>query len=290
MRESSLEYLRCVNCKSTLSLYSFVRTVEIDEGLLHCIKCKKNYPIISSVPFIVKDLPSYFSIRTKLGGELMLKATSGLIRSFLKENLAKIKNVQNDTTQLEKNWVQIYKRSTRSNFYKYIIGLIRNLPRSNLVLEHGCSIGYVTKELAKRSGMVFGIEPSFNAILEAKRQNLYNSDFIVADSLNPPFGNRKFDLVVALNVLDIIEPLELLKTVSSQTKRFVILSDPYDFERGKDSVKARIDANGVRLNLKKRGFQLIQNTKSPRFIPWKLNINQRLHLNYKVDVIVGKKP
>ena len=129
----------------------------------------------------------------------------------------------------------------------------------------------------------------FYALLEAKQKSLNNSDFVVADSLNSPFGNRKFDMVVALNLLDIIEPIKLLKVITTQTKRFVVISDPYDYERGKDSVKIRIDANGVRAYLIKNGLRLIQNTAKPSYVPWKLNVNNRLDLNYKVDMIVAKK-
>ena len=289
MHEFSLEYLRCVNCKSSLSLHSFVKTTEIEEGFLECVKCKKNYPVISSVPLLLADFPSYFSIRAKLGGELMLTAKTTRIRSFLKENLRKIKKIQSDATKLEKDWVEIYKHSVKSKFYNYIKNSIQKIPKCKLVIEHGCSIGYVSKELKKKNDVVFGMDRSFYAILEAKRKNLKNSDFVVGDSLIHPFGNKKFDLVVALNVLDIIEPLKLLKVISSQTKRFVVISDPYDFERGKDSVKTRIDAKEIRLNLLQNNFRLTQNTKQPSFIPWRLKINNRLNLNYKVDVIVAKK-
>ena len=289
MHEFSIEYLRCVNCKSRLTLHSFVKTIEIEEGFLQCIRCKKNYPVILSVPLMLEDFPSYFSIRAKLGGELMLSAKTVKIRSFLKENLQKIKKLQSDTTKLEKDWVKIYKHSIKSKFYNYIKNSIQKIPKCKLVLEHGCSIGYMSKELTKKNDIVFGIDRSFYAILEAKRKNLKNSDFVVADSLNHPFGNKKIDLVVALNVLDIIEPLKLLRVISSQTRRFAVISDPYDFERGKDSVKTRIDAKEIRLNLAQNGFRLTQNTKQPNFIPWRLNVNNRLNLNYKVDVIVAKK-
>ncbi len=241
------------------------------------------------MPIIVKNLPSYLSIRTKLGGELLLIAKSKKVCSFLKENLHKIKNVNSDTTKIEKNWVQVYKRSTKSTFYRHVNSLIQNLPRCKTILEHGCSIGHVSQELAKRAEHVFGMDTSFYAVLEAKRKNLKNSDFVVANSLAQPFGNKKFNMVVALNVLDLVEPLELLKILSSQAKNFLILSDPYDFERGKDSVKTPVDANGIRQNLTKKGFQLIQNTRYPSYIPWKLNINDRLYLNYKVDLIIAKK-
>jgi len=224
-----------------------------------------------------------------LGGELMLKAKNNKVRSFVKENLSKLKGINTDTTKLEKNWVEIYKHSIRSRFYRFIKSSIQKLPKGKLVLEHGCSIGYISRELAKRNLWVFGVDKSFYSILEAKRKSMKNSDFFVADSLNHPFGNAKFDLVIALNVLDVVEPPELLKAISSQAKRFLILSDPYDFERGKDSVKNRVNAKTLRTNLEQKGFELMQNTKWPIFIPWKLNVNDRLNLIYKVDVIVARK-
>ena len=36
MHESSLEYLRCVNCKSELELDVFIKTDEIEEEILLC--------------------------------------------------------------------------------------------------------------------------------------------------------------------------------------------------------------------------------------------------------------
>jgi hypothetical protein len=147
----------------------------------------------------------------------------------------------------------------------------------------------VARESAKQNSRVFGIDKSFYGILEAKKHQRKNSDFVVADSLHPPFGNQKFDLVIALNLLDIVEPSELLHIVSHQTKKFLILSDPYDFERGKNSVKSKTNPEELRSYLRNAGFKLIQRTIHPNFIPWKLNVNSRLSLNYKVDLIVAQK-
>jgi hypothetical protein len=141
--------------------------------------------------------------------------------------------------------------------------------------------------LAKYHGKVFGIDKSFFALLEAKNRNLKNADFFLADSLKHPFGNEKFELSVALNVLELIEPLELLKIITRQTRRFVILSDPYDYERGKHSVKEKLDAKSLRIHLTKLGFKFLQNTGKPSFIDWKLSVNSRLELHYKVDLILA---
>ena len=289
MHEFSVKYLRCVACTAFLDLEIFEKTDEIHEGFIWCIKCTRKYPIISSVAFLLKDFASYFSIRAELGGLLMLKSKNKKLHSFIRESLRKIEKVGKDTTKLERNWGSIYQKSSKSKFYNSIKKSIRKIPRCDLALEHGCSVGNISKAMAARNEKLFGIDKSFFAVLEAKRLDIKNADFFVSDSLAHPFGNRKFDLVVALNLLELIEPPDLLKMLSLQAGKFLILSDPYDFERGKNSVKNKIDAKTLRSNLAQKGFKLIQNTKRPSFVPWNLRINPRLELHYKVDLIVAKK-
>lgn len=272
-----------------MALQTFERTNEIIEGLLACKICKNCYPIISSIPFLVEDLSSYLSIRMKLGGYLILHAKSPILKSVIKKSLQGIKQVGDDTTNLEKNWVGIYKNSKNSFLETKLKSIILKLPQCNFILEHGCSIGKMSETLAKRNGWVFGIDKSFYALVEAKTRKIKNSDFFLADSLSSPFGLKKFDLVVALNVLELIEPMELLKIIGFQSSRFVILSDPYDYERGKNSVKVKLDEKSLRSKLAKMGFKFLQNTRKPSFIGWKLNINRRLELNYKVDLILATK-
>jgi len=289
LHEFSVKYLRCVACTAFLDLEIFEKTDEIHEAFLRCTKCKRKYPIISSVAFLLQDFASYFSIRAELGGLLMLKSKSKKLQSFIRESLRKIEKVGKDTTKLERNWGSIYQKSSKSKFYNSIKKSIRKIPRCDLALEHGCSVGNISKAMAARNEKLFGIDKSFFAVLEAKRLDIKNADFFVSDSLAHPFGNRKFDLVVALNLLELIEPPDLLKMLSLQAGKFLILSDPYDFERGKNSVKNKIDAKTLRSNLAQKGFKLIQNTKRPSFVPWNLRINPRLELHYKVDLIVAKK-
>lgn len=289
MHESSLDYLRCVNCGSELKSNVFEKRDEIKEGLLSCIKCEHLYPVISNIPILWKNLSLYLSNRASLGGYLLNQAKEDKLKLLVKESLKKIKKDMEDVTAIEKRWITTYKNSLKSNFYTYIKKAIKKIPQSDLVLEHGCSIGYVTKFLAQKHGVVFGIDQSFFAIAEAKKNQTKNLDFFVANSLFPPFGKTKFGLVVGLNILELIEPTDLLGMISSQTQGFAVISDPYDFERGKNSVKQQIDSRSLRDKLKKLDFTLVHNTRKPSFIPWKLNVNSRLSLNYKVDFVVAKK-
>lgn len=288
MHEFSLRHLRCVNCKSELELQVFDESDEIDEGIILCKNCDSTYPIISKVSIMWADLSSYFSNRAQLGGHLMNNTKNLILKTMIRNSLAKINKNTEDVTDLERRWVVTYKKSLKSRFYSHIKNSLEKIPKSKLVLEHGCSIGHVTKILAQKHELVFGIDQSFVAIMEAKKNNRKNMDFFVANSLFPPFGDRKFDLVVGLNVLELIEPLDFLKVVFSQIKGILILSDPYDFERGKNSVRVRLDPKSLRNELKKHGFSFIQKSKKPSFIPWKLNVNNRLSLHYQVDLIIAR--
>jgi len=288
MHEFSLRHLRCVNCKSELELQVFDESDEIDEGIILCKNCDSKYPIISKVPIMWADLSSYLSNRAQLGGHLMNNAKNLILKTMIRNSLAKINKNTEDVTNLEKRWVVTYKNRLKSRFYSHIKNSLEKVPKSKLVLEHGCSIGHITKILGQKHEMVFGIDQSFVAIMEAKKNNHKNMDFFVANSLFPPFGDRKFDLIVGLNVLELIEPLDFLKVVVSQLEGVLMLSDPYDFERGKNSVRVRLDPNSLRDELKKHGFVFIHNTENPSFIPWKLNINNRLSLHYRVDLIIAR--
>jgi len=288
VHQFSLEYLRCVNCNSALELEVFERSSEIREGFLLCLNCDGRYPIISKIPILWPNFASYLSNRAQLGGYLMNQAKNQKLKSFVKCSLKKIDRRIADTSPIEKRWVTTYKKSLKSKFYNHIKNSIKKLSQSNLVLEHGCSIGHITQYLAQKHAIVFGIDQSFFAISEAKKNDFKNLDYFVANSLKPPFGKTKFGIVVALNVLELIEPLDFLNVVSSQVRGTVVISDPYDFERGKESVKQRINSKSLRAELIKLGFTLMQNTTRPSFLPWKLNINSRLSLHYKVDLIIAK--
>ncbi len=286
MQYFSREYLHCPNCCNLLDIEILEQSQEIKEGFLFCNKCDKKYPIISKIPILYSDLISYLSSRSQLGGYLINSAKNAKTKLFIKDILKKIKPIP-DLIPLEKRWVITYKKSVKSKFYSYVKNfLVKH--HYDLVLEHGCSIGLMTKYLSKNNDTVFGIDQSFFAIVEAKKNNYKNIDFFVTDSLNHPFGENKFGLVLALNLLELIEPFDLLDVIASQTDDRILISDPYDFERGSQSVKHRVDSISIRAELEKRGFVITHDTQKPKFLPWKLNINSRLSLHYKTDLIVAK--
>ncbi|BDQ30321.1 hypothetical protein NZNM25_10360 [Nitrosopumilus zosterae] len=289
MLEHTPEFLRCVGCGSKLELDTLQMKKEIEEGILKCKKCVLAFPIIEKIPILWNDFPKYLSHRKVLGGQLYQLSKTEKMKSFLKSSLSKTVHVD-DRTAIDERWSKIYQNSMHSKFYSLIIRHLDSLPKPNLVLEHGCSIGIVTSSLADSSNTVFGIDRSFSALRFAKKTFKHNLDYVVADSLSPVFGKLQFDMVIALNLLELVEPLELLKHVSKQiTFGYFVISDPYDFDRGVNSVKKSLDEFTLRANLEKFGFKIHANTKNPSYLPWNLKLNSRAILNYKVDLVIGKK-
>lgn len=289
MKEFSLEYLRCVKCNSKLELDVFKKHREIEEGLLECKKCSSLYSIIEKIPILWDDFPNYISNRRRLGGKLV-QSVSIKMKKFLKNSLSKnISNIE-DRTILEERWTNIYQNSRKSGFYSKIKNELEILPKSKLALEYGCSIGIMSPFLAESNQIVFGVDRSFSAIKIATKKSKENLDYFVADSLSPIFGKTKFDMIMALNLLELIEPIDFLKQIASQIQKgYLIISDSYDNDRGKNSVKYPLDEHTLRQNLKNLKFKITSRSKNPSNISWNLKLNSRTTLNYKVDLVVAEK-
>ena len=293
MFESTVKFLRCVRCGSKLDLDIYSNDIEVIEGVLECKNCQLVFPIIEKIPVLWDDFSKYLASRTILGGKMFRSTIStkmkNLLKSTLIENNSSPKIV--DVTTLEDRWSNIYQNSKNSKFYLKLKNNLQHLPTSKLVLEYGCSIGILTSHLSDSHDMVFGVDKSFNALKYAKKtSDNTNLDYIAADLLSPIFGKLQFDLILALNILELVEPSELLKHVSKQmTTGHLVISDPYDFDRGINSVKKPLDEYSLRKSLETSNFKISPKTKNPSFLPWNLKINSRATLNYKVDLIIAKK-
>ena len=285
----SLNYLRCVKCHSKLELESYLEDEQIHEGILSCVKCNLVYPIIDDVAFLWNDFASYLYNRPRLGGELLLGAKTEQIKSFVKKALSGGAKIQEDASIIEKNWTKIYESNKNSEFYDTIKKSLDF--GADLALEHGCSIGIVIGHLAQKCKQVFGIDRSFYAIRETKKLAIQNADFFVADSIDNPFGQTQFGLVVGLNILELIEPKKLLRLLANQIQKngTLVLSDPYDYERGEKSVREPLYENDLRQELAKLGFTISDGTKKPSHIQWNLHLHNRATLQYLVDLIIASK-
>jgi SAM-dependent methyltransferase len=267
-----------------------VKGGEIDEGFLRCSKCGLDFPVIFKIPILWDDFASYLSNRPSLGGELLLGAKTKKMKTFVRNALRQIRKNPSDIAAIEKRWAKIYTANKKSEFYSKIKKILDRV-KTDLTLEHGCSIGHMTGHIAERSNFAFGTDKSFYAIMEAKKIKQSNLDFFVADSLEQPFGKTKFGLILALNLFELIEPKPLLRLLAGQVDGdgALVLSDPYDFERGQKSVKEPMSPISLRSELRRNGFVVSRDTKKPSHVQWNLRLNDRASLNYLVDVIVANK-
>ena len=288
MHEFSADYLRCVRCGGRLELEVLAGGAEVDEGFLRCGACSLDFPIVSAVPIMWDDFGLYLRQRARLGGELYLKCGHPRMRDHIRKTLSQMGTGAADMSRQEERWVGVYRSSSRSRFYTAVRKELDMVSYGSF-LEHGCSVGTVSRHAARHADLGFGIDRSFYAVLEAKRVRRRNLDYFVADSLEHPFGTRRFALVMALNMLDIVEPASLLDIVSEQAESLLLISDPYDFERAGGAVRRAVDEARIRDMIRGAGFAPLSGTSRPGRIPWSLALNPRARLNYRVDLIIARR-
>ena len=290
MFESSLNFIRCPNCGGKLNLDSYKKGREILEGILKCKKCQLDFPIIDKIPIMLIDFDKYISEHKILSGKLYKLASTKKMKEKLKLIFNGISWKNTDKSEVEERWAEIYKNSRNDEFYKKIKRHLELIPKRKVVLEYGCSIGIISNHISDFNEKVFGVDKSFIAIQIAKKEQKNNIEFILSDFASLPFGNKKFDMILGLNILEFIEPNILLKIMNSQiSKGHMIISDPYDYQRGIYSVKHPLNELQIRKKLIQLKFKISSETKKPSFIPWQLKLNNRANLNYKVDIIIAKK-
>ena len=290
MQKENFQLLFCVKCKGMLDLEILNEASEITEGFLYCEKCHLKFPIISKIPIILENLPQFLESRSSLGGFLLKSSLTKNMKQFIKQIMSQIKKSNTDFFETEKRWTKIYLSNKNSPFYKSIKSHLSKISQKKFVIEYGSSIGIISNTLGLKHSHVFGIDTSFSALLEAKKNSRKNCEYVLSDVLQHPFGEKKFDLIIALNLFELVEPLSLLNTISSQIRNgSFFLSDPYDYDRGKNSVKHPLNEKQIRKTIHQKNFVITKTTQVPSSIIWNLKINDRTNLVYKVDIIHARK-
>ena len=185
---------------------------------------------------------------------------------------------QDDRGAIERRWAAIYAANSTSSLYNTIL---KHIPKGFSILEMGCSAGNL-----QYNNMLMGVDISFPALIYAKRKSP-NVRYVLADINQGRFSTH--DVVVALNMLDVVEPHTLLNSMISHAAEYIVLSDPYDYSRGDSTVKTPMDSTTVREHIQHMGFQVSDDTAQPSFVPWEIRINSRTSVRYLVDIVVAKR-
>jgi len=320
MRIQLIRHLACVkhyggNRNLSIDLLESANGNECSEGFLKCEECNQLYPVIDGVALLVQDVAEYLSSRPSLLGRWILSSKSSAMKEYLKGTsltLPKLDRSQGDNLYEvdgslydSYNWAQFdfesndrflsllkHKMYPNDLYNKVVHSTATNL--DGAALDLGCSSGYAAFQLAKKFAYVIGIDLSFSFISEARKRmkalRLGNLDFVVADCLMPPFLPNKFDFVIALNIIELMDAEQLLNRILKLLKENgeVTFSSPYDYNRVQQG--DRVTPQSFRNLLQRTGFRIESRyVTNESFIPWTLKINERTYLFYYVDYLRARK-
>lgn len=291
----------------------YCRNNECVEGFLTCQFCHSVYPIIDGVAVVVKDFVKYCETRVSTFGTWLTNSKTSKMKSYLKSKgrYITLHHARNDRYEKGGSWFVPYRwvqynyssddkflealklRMKPNEFYEKVVRLAN--PKDHMVvLDMGCSMGYSTFELAKKCSCALGIDLSFSFIVEARRRllasELENLEFFVSDVLHTPFSSLKFDLIMALNLIDLVQPNGLISSIHKLLKDNGqgVFANPYDY-RLELGLARFVDGQAFRTFLENSGFEVVQTTAKESYIPWIIKIHDRSYLFYFVDLVMAKK-
>lgn len=89
-------------------------------------------------------------------------------------------------------------------------------PAGDRTLEVGCGEGRVARDLAVRGHNVVAVEPARSLLAAAQAAGSSGEDYAVADGAALPFVDAAFDVVVAYNVLQVVNDLDRALTEAAR--------------------------------------------------------------------------
>jgi SAM-dependent methyltransferase len=238
MLKEDIVYLKCIDCGKDLTLEPFIcNGDECSEGILRCVKCKTEWPIINGVPrllprkllkeLVVEKYPEFFKKHTLKGISLSKKDKDLKNRtadSFGFEWLAYPKIL----TQFEKDWARYFNPYI---FKKDIKGMV--------VADFGCGMAkhgyFIGKYNAKK---YIGLDLSEAVDAAYNNTKKFKSLIVQADIYSIPIKGNLVDLFYSIGVLHHLPDPEkgfksITKLMSKKSRIFIWVYGTHNNKRAK---------------------------------------------------------
>lgn len=243
----------------TLQLIEEHRIVDggdVKSGVLVCPACKFSFRIVEGV--------AIFTASQSSGKYEERETALGYVQTHYRDVIS------NDPALAEQlcahDATGFYSGSPSNSYYLDVIELLGDrLTEESFVLDLGCSVGRLSRELAEKTKFVIGADPAFTQVklareilltgkikvhlgqhrvsgsglsdhevsISAGHTNHSNVEFIVADEGTLPFRQGRFDAICASAVIDRVQNADVflanLQSISRDGMTLLITS-PFDWE------------------------------------------------------------
>jgi SAM-dependent methyltransferase/uncharacterized protein YbaR (Trm112 family) len=283
-------------CLGVLSVFDIKKQEanDIIFGTLHCQTCEAKFPILAGVALLINDIEPYLQYHAKgisalvkdsdipkMYRDAYLFAKSEIKTDFIEEDLEsqrinalyymnhylRVSDSSNpfwwrpNSEYFSKEIDQFVKSHWDQGPFSKIADWTKSL-KDQSVIELGCGVGGLAKELAHPAASYLGVDLAFASVALARHiylnapyslplsipQDLLNGpltgtvappknigkskhiDFIVGELQNLPVARNHFDLSIALNAIDMMEDPSLLPKIQFdllKSKGTAIQSCPY---------------------------------------------------------------
>lgn len=341
-------------CHGSLTLAEDFPTLgderDIVEGLLRCADCGASYPILCGLPILLPETLTW--LRKNYTVVLSVAAGQGMPLSramldYLHQRGAHIpvRDAAGDWNYSAANRISLYLCAHYDNvldtlapshpllsflqsyyendLYTILVKMLTPyLDTTQYTLDIGCNVGRMSRELAARCGMVYGVDLAFAAALAARRALLglpspitsyelfrdghirqaraldfppvQNAEVLIASGTQLPFPDAVFDVVNSSNVIDVVpNPAQLPREKARVLKGdgLCAMTDPYCWEisapvekwpGGREDIPS---VEGVR-QLLASSFDILAEADD---VPWVLREHDRKFSTYLNHCLVARK-